>query len=154
RIADWLEAHGIDIAVAEPLTETSVTVDALDRLAATLDGSALDVAVRWAAAGCSVHRVASEIQEAAMRIARLVAAIKGFTHMDQASGGEPVDLQASLGNTVAVLASKARSKSVAITVTVPPDLPPLRGFVGELNQIWANLIDNAIDAAAESGRVD
>jgi signal transduction histidine kinase len=53
-----------------------------------------------------------------------------------------------------VLNAKARSKAVAITVRVPPDLPRVRGFVGELNQIWANLIDNALDAVAVSGHID
>ena len=74
--------------------------------------------------------------------------------MDQATVAEAVDLKSSLGNTVAVLNAKARGKSVAITVTVEPDLPPARGFAGELNQIWANLIDNALDAVPDSGRVD
>ena len=74
--------------------------------------------------------------------------------MDQATVAEPVDLKSSVGNTVAVLASKARSKSVTVTVTVPADLPQVHGFIGELNQIWANLIDNALDAVAESGRID
>jgi signal transduction histidine kinase len=80
-------------------------------------------------------------------------AIKGFTHMDQATVAEPVDLTPSLGNTVIVLKAKAREKSVAVEVKLEPGLPRVRGFVGELNQIWANLIDNALDAAPESGRV-
>jgi signal transduction histidine kinase len=101
-----------------------------------------------------VRGIASEIQEAAMRISGLVTAIKGFTHMDQATVAEPVDLKSGLGNTVAVLNAKARSKSIAVTVSVPPDLPRALGFAGELNQIWANLIDNALDAAPASGRVD
>ena len=89
-----------------------------------------------------------------MRISGLVTAIKGFTHMDQATVAEPVDLVQGLGNTVAVLKSKARAKSVAVVVDVEPGLPRVRGFVGELNQIWANLIDNALDAVPESGRVE
>ena len=89
-----------------------------------------------------------------MRISGLVQAIKGFTHMDQAAVAEPVDLASSLGNTVTVLKSKARTKSASVTVIVEPGLPRVRGFVGELNQIWANLIDNALDAVAESGRVE
>ena len=67
---------------------------------------------------------------------------------------EPVDVKTSLGNTVAVLAAKARAKSAAVTVTVPADLPHVRGFAGELNQIWSNLIDNALDAVTDAGRVD
>jgi signal transduction histidine kinase len=60
----------------------------------------------------------------------------------------------SLSNTIAVLKSKARSKSIAVAVNLETGLPRVRGFAGELNQIWANLIDNALDAAPDSGRVD
>jgi signal transduction histidine kinase len=74
--------------------------------------------------------------------------------MDQAAVAEPVDLAVSIGNTVAVLKSKALSKSIAVAVHLEPSLPPVRGFVGELNQIWANLIDNALDAAPDSGQVE
>jgi signal transduction histidine kinase len=81
-------------------------------------------------------------------------AVKGFTHMDQATVAEPVDLAQSLSNTVAVLKSKARAKSIAVSVQLEPDLPRVRGFAGELNQIWGNLIDNALDAVSQAGRVD
>ena len=153
-IADWLTDHGLDAGIAGPLAETAVTLDALDRIAEAVGGPPLDAALRWTAAGCSVRGIASEIQEAAMRISGLVMAIKGFTHMDQATVAEPVDLTLSLGNTVTVLKSKARAKSVAVEVTVEPGLPRVRGFGGELNQIWANLIDNALDAVPDSGRVE
>jgi len=53
-----------------------------------------------------------------------------------------------------VLRSKARSKSAEVAVRVDPDLPRVRGFAGELNQIWANLIDNALDAVSHGGRVE
>jgi signal transduction histidine kinase len=154
RIADWLGDHGVDSAVAAPLAETAVTLEELDKVAGVVSGPALVAALRWVAAGCSVRRIASEIQEAAMRISGLVAAVKGFTHMDQALVAEPVDLRAGLGNTVAVLNSKARSKSVAVAIDVEPDLPKVRGFAGELNQIWSNLIDNALDAVPDAGRID
>ena len=153
-IADWLADHGLDAAIAAPLAETAVTLDALDRTADAVSGPPLDAVLRWAAAGCSVRGLASEIQEAAMRISGLVQAIKGFTHMDQATVAEPVDLTLNLSNTVTVLKSKARAKSIAVAVNVEPDLPRVRGFVGELNQVWANLIDNALDAVADAGRVE
>jgi signal transduction histidine kinase len=153
-ITDWLEDHGVDTEIAGPLAETAVTIDALDRIARSISEPPLSAVLRWSAAGCSVRALTSEIQEAAMRISGLVTAIKGFTHMDQAPVAEPVDLKSSLGNTVAVLNSKARSKSIAVTVDVPPGLPRVRGFAGELNQIWANLIDNALDAVPELGHVD
>ena len=154
RIADWLADHGVDDAIADALAETGVTIDALDRVAAVISGQALETVMRWAGSGCSVHRLASEIQEAAMRISGLVTAIKGFTHMDQAPVAEPVDLLQGLANTIAVLQAKARHKAVAITVHAQPGLPHVVGFSGELNQIWANLIDNALDALADGGRID
>jgi signal transduction histidine kinase len=153
-IADWLADHGIDSAIAETLSDTAVTFEGLDHLAKSVDGPALDAALRSAAAGCSVRSLASEIREAAARISGLVTAIKGFTHMDQATVAEPVDLAQSLGNTVAVLKTKARAKSVAVVVDVEASLPRVRGFAGELNQIWLNLIDNALDAMPGAGRVE
>lgn len=153
-IASWLADHRVEVALAEELAETPVTVEALDRLAGAVDEPALKVAVQWAATGCSVRRLASEIQDAAVRISGLVAAIKGFTHMDQAAVVEPVDLIAGLSNTVAVLKSKARTKSVVVVVDAQRDLPRVHGFAGELNQVWSNLIDNAIDAVADSGRIE
>ena len=153
-MADWLDDHGLDSGSAIALADTAVTFDALDSIAAAVKGPALDAVLRWAAAGCSVRELASEIQDAAVRISGLVQAIKGFTHMDQATVAEPLDLAFNLGNTVTILRSKARAKSVSVSIDIEPDLPPVRGFVGELNQIWANLIDNALDAVGESGRVE
>jgi signal transduction histidine kinase len=153
-MADWLEDHGLDAALADALADTSVTFAALDSVAARVQGPALDAVLRWAASGCAVRGLASEIQEAALRVSGLVIAIKGFTHMDHSTAAEPVDLGQGLSNTVAVLRAKARAKSAAVSVEVEPGLPPVRGYVGELNQVWANLLDNALDAIPVAGRVD
>ncbi len=153
-IADWLADHTLDSAIGEALAETAVTIEALDQMASEVSGPALDAALRWAAAGCSVRGIAAEIQEAAMRISGLVTAVKGFTHMDQGTVAEPLDLAPNLRNTVAVLRAKAQAKSVAVVIDVEPGLPRVRGFVGELNQVWANLIDNALDAVPASGQID
>jgi len=153
-LADWLDDHGVDSALAGPLTDTPVTVEQLDRLAAAVNGAGLPAALRSMAASCAVRGIAGEIHEAARRISGLVAAIKGYTHMDQAVVAAPVDLVRGLANTVTVLNAKARSKAITVTVATPPDLPPALGFAGELNQIWSNLIDNALDAAPNGGRVE
>ncbi len=153
-IADWLVRHDLDPATADALADTPVTLAALDRIAGVVSGAALNNVLRWAAAGCSVRSLTSEIQEAATSIAGLVLAIKGFTHMDQAMVAEPVNLVPGIDNTVRVLRSKARKKSAAVVVEAEPDLPLVLGFVGELNQIWANLIDNALDAIPDAGRVE
>jgi signal transduction histidine kinase len=153
-IADWLAAHHVNIGNAYMLADTEVTFEALDQLAAAVSGPALNAVIRWAAAGCAVRRLATGIQDAAMRISGLVKAVKGFTNMDQAMVAQSVDLRSSLGNTVAVLQSKAREKSVAVSVQLEADLPQARGYAGELNQIWGNLIDNALDAVPSGGRID
>jgi len=153
EIADWLASHGLDTSSAEALAETKVTLEALNALADAVRGPALNAVLRSAAAACSVRDLASEIQESAMRISGLVVAIKGFTHMDQAMVAAPVDVSQSLANTVAVLGSKARGKSVSVVIEVEPGLPKALGYAGEVNQIWANLIDNALDAVKEPGHV-
>jgi signal transduction histidine kinase len=153
-IADWLADHGLDITAAEALADTAVTFEALDLIAGAVEGPSLNAVLQWAAAGCAVRGLASEIREAATRIAGLVIAIKGFTHMDKATVAEPVDLVRSLDNTVAVLRAKARKKSAAVVIDMEADLPAVRGFAGELNQIWANLIDNALDAIPDAGRIE
>jgi signal transduction histidine kinase len=153
-ISDWLDDHHLPADIATPLAETAVTIEALDQFAKAVDGPPLEAVIRWAAAGASVHALASEIQDAATRISAQVLLIRGFTHMDQAAVAEPVDLPVGLSNTIDVLKSKAKQKSVSISVAVEPNLPKVLGFIGEMNQIWANLIDNALDAVGQGGHID
>jgi signal transduction histidine kinase len=153
-IADWLERHRIDTSNAAPLAATAVTIEALDALADATSGDTLDVALRWIAAGCATRSLAIDIEQAATRIHELVAAVKRFTYMDSVAGPEPVDVEAGLRDTLRVLASKAKSKGAAVTVDVEADLPSVHATGNELNQVWSNLIDNALDAIAESGRID
>jgi signal transduction histidine kinase len=151
--ADWMTDHDVDDSLAAALAETEVTVGMLDDLAAAISAGKLPTALRWVAAGCTVRGLAREIERAASRVHALVSAVKGFTYMDHAASPEPVDVAKGLTDTLAVMAGKARGKSVGLTVDVPHDLPRVRGFGGELNQIWANLVDNALDAAKTGGRV-
>lgn len=153
-MAGWLAQHGLDTKSAAMLADTEVTFDLLDQLALMIDGPALDPVLRWAAAGCAVRNLTSKIQSSATHVSRLIKAVKGFTHMDQANIAEPVDLRRSLSETVAVLQSKALDKSVSIKLDLEEQLPRVRGFAGELNQVWSNLIDNALDAAPMGGHVD
>jgi signal transduction histidine kinase len=152
-IVDWLVEHGADASAAASLADTGVTIHSLDALAAKLDRETLNVALRWVAAGCTTRALAADVERAATRIHNLVGAIKRFTYMDRAQVPEPVDVVESLNDSLALLLHKARKKSVGVNVTSEPDLPPARAIGGDLNQIWTNLIDNAIDAVSESGRV-
>ena len=151
--ADWLANHNADDSLAPSLAETAVSLGLLDRLAGVLSGDQLRAALRWVAAGCTVRGLARDIERAASRVHTLVSAVKGFTYMDHASAPEPVDLAKSLRDTLAVMGAKARGRSVSVTVDIPEDLPRARGFGGELNQVWANLVDNAIDAVNDGGHV-
>jgi signal transduction histidine kinase len=148
RITAWLERHGTDASAAEALVDSAITEEALDHLAESLSGEPLQLALSWLIAECAAHQLVNEIQAAAARIYKLVAAVKGFTYMDQAMQQKPVDIEQGLADTMTVLAPKARAKSVGVALNVEKDLPRVMGLGGALNQVWANLVDNALDAAA------
>lgn len=153
-IAAWLQEHRCDMASAEALAETGVTFGMLDELARAMQGEALHAAIQWIAANCAVRHLTSEIQTAASRLSGLVGAVKGFTQMDRAAVPEPVDVGEGLANTLTVLRSRAKEKSVGVSMEVEKDLPPVHGFCSELNQVWSNLIANALDAVGEGGRIE
>jgi signal transduction histidine kinase len=73
--------------------------------------------------------------------------------MDRAAAPEPVALEPHLADAITLLAAKAAAREITLELSVEPGLPPVRGVVSELNHVWLNLIDNAIDAAPRSGRV-
>ena len=150
----WLKKNGADPAAGEALSETDFTFDMLDQLAASLKGTALNAALGWIAADSATHRLTKEIQVAASRIHDLVSSIKGFTEMDRATVPEPVDIGQGLANTIVVMRAKAKSKAVELHMNVEDSLPRVNGYGGELNQVWANLIDNALDAVNQGGHVE
>ncbi len=153
EITTWLEEHGAATGPAEALVEVGVSTKTLDDLAEALPGDCLDAALRWISAEFTARSLAANIERATTRIHELVSAVKRFTYMDRSTAVAPTNIAQSLADTVAVLASKARAKSVAITVDVPSDLPHVPAYAGELNQVWANLIENALDAVDKSGRI-
>ena len=152
-ILAWLEARGADPFPAESLAETAIGPAQLDELGRRLEGGALDAALRWIAAVNASRTLALEIEGAASSVHDLVSAIQGFTAMDRALAVEPTDIGRGIKTTVRVLAARAREKSVGVAVEIEPDLPLVQGSAGELNQVWVNLIANAIDAVSEEGRV-
>jgi signal transduction histidine kinase len=150
----WLNLHNARMSIAESLAETSVTTEMLNEAAQVLPGEELNTGLRWLAANCTARRLTTEIQQAAQRISELVNAVRGFTQMDRAAVPEPVNLGKGLSDTLAVLGSKAKGKSVKMGLAIESNLPPVHGFGGELNQIWSNLIDNALDAVGSGGQID
>lgn len=153
ELAEWLAAHGADERCAGPLAETGATFAALDDLAALVAPEVLDAALKSLAAGCSVRLLASEIDTAASRIHDLVSAVKGFTHMDHARAVEAVDIRPGIRDTLTVLGGKLRGRAVDVVLEFAADLPRVPAVAAELNQVWMNLIDNAVDAAPANSRV-
>ena len=150
-IAEWMLRHGVDDASAAPLSETTVTVEMLEELADRVPAGVLPSILQWIAAGCTARTLAGEIETAATRMHDLVEAIKGFSYMDHAPLAEPVDIRRGLVDTLRLLDSKVRGKSIEVTLQLPEDLPCAHGVGAELNQVWMNLIDNALDAAPAGG---
>ena len=153
-IAHWLIAHGADTSALHALGETGVTIKDLDELAGVIPHDALDAALDWVAAGCEVRMLAADIERAASRIYELVAAVKGFTHLDRASLPESIDVEIGLRDTLSVLSSKVTARNAKVTIDVPPGTPRVRALPSALNQVWANVIDNALDAVGPSGHID
>ena len=158
EIEAWLARQKLDEAdveqFSEQLSDSSITIAALDTLAEATSGDSLEAALRWVAAGCETHSLAIDVERAATRIYELVATVKKFTYMDDLAGPEAVDVAAGLQDTVRMVASKAKSKGTSIVLQVEPDLPLVHANGGELNQVWLNLIDNALDAISEGGRIE
>ena len=153
EITSWLDARGADPEYTAQLSETPVSIESLDLLERTLPPDALDLTLRWIATGCTVRALAKDIEKSAKRIHDLVSSVKRFSYMDRSLAMGPVDLAQGLADTVAVLRSKAREKSLQVDLDVERGLPALSGNGGELNQVWLNLIDNALAASPEGGTV-
>ncbi len=153
EIGDWLVTHGANEGCAVPLAETEVTLALLDELGTQVQGATLDASLRWISSGCHVRALARDIETATARIHDLVASIKGFTFMDRAPTPEGIDIRRGISDTFIMLGAKCRAKGANVKVTFAPDLPPAHAVGAELNQVWMNLIDNALDALPVGGHL-
>lgn len=119
----WSVAQVLEhLCVADERYDTPLAA-LLDTLAATMTGESLDSALRWIAAGCNVRALAAEIETASSRIHDLVGTVKRFTFMDRAPAPEPVNIKQGIAETLTLLGSKTRSKSVDVSVEIADDLP-------------------------------
>lgn len=153
EMSAWLAANGGNDKCTIPLADSAISIRALDELAAVLKGDALDAALCWVAAACEMRRLAAEIENAASRIYQIVDAMKGFTFMDHVPTAEPVDIRRGITETLTMLSAKAREKGAKVSVQFAEDLPSAHAIGAELNQIWLNIIDNALDAIPTGGEV-
>ena len=155
EIGEWLEARGVaeGWVLAETFVASDVRVDDLEALAGVIPGRALADAVAWLGSGLAADLLLRELEDASRRISELVASVKGYSHMDEVSTRREVDVHEGLESTLTMLGHKARDRRVRIERDFDPQLPKVFANPGELNQVWTNLIDNALDAVPPDGRV-
>jgi signal transduction histidine kinase len=135
-------------SIAPSLAETRLTTSVLDELAAILPQDILVVAVATVASSLRVERMSETILDSTVRIFDLISAIKDYSYMDQAPI-QDVDLAQSLENTLAMFGS--RLLHVTVETQFAPDLPPISAYGSELNQVWTEIIENALDAMEDRG---
>jgi signal transduction histidine kinase len=137
--------------LVEPLAAAGIDQDWLDRVVA-LAGPATTGVLRWVAATVAAHHLAAELQESTARMSALVGAVKTYAYMDR-GGLVEVDLHEGLETTLVVLGHKLKHTSIEVKREYDRSLPKLTIRGPELNQVWTNLLDNAIDALGESGTI-
>jgi signal transduction histidine kinase len=150
-LSTWLTRHGVERewTIAPPLAAAGVDLAWCDRAATVMEGSALEPGLEWVASTLSVATLLSEVKESTRRISELVAAVRSYSQMDRASM-QHVDLAEGLESTLVMLWHKLRD-GVMVVREYGADVPPIDAYAGELNQVWTNLIDNAVDAMDGSG---
>jgi signal transduction histidine kinase len=137
--------------IAEPLAAAGVDQAWLQRVAA-LAGPATDAAVGWVAATLTAQGLAAELQESTRRMSALVGAVKSYAYMDRGELVE-VDLHEGLETTLVVLGHRLKHTTIEVARDYDRALPKLTVRGSELNQVWTNLLENAIDALGESGTI-
>jgi signal transduction histidine kinase len=148
-----LEALGVPEPwrIAEPLAVAGVDEDWLERVAA-LAGPATDAALGWVAATLTARSLASELQEATRRMSDLVGAVKSYAYMDRGALVD-IDIHEGLETTLIVLGHRLKHTSIEVVRDYDRELPRLIVRGSELNQVWTNLLANAIDALGETGTI-
>ncbi|MBI5959914.1 MAG: cyclic nucleotide-binding domain-containing protein [Chloroflexi bacterium] len=152
EIGAWFEGREIPGGweMAPAFVNAGVSLDDLAALAGKFSAGQLTPVFRWMHGALETAGLLEVIQESTQRISELVTAIKAYTHMDQAPV-QDVDLIQGLESTLTVLRYKLRN--VQIVREYDPNLPVIQARGGELNQVWTNLIDNAIDAMQGKGQI-
>lgn len=155
ELYDWLEDHDIDNAddIAETFLDFGLHLEDAEAMKAALNGKALNAMMWWIESTLSLERLVQEIRESADRIGSLVKSIKVYTHMDQSQDLQPTDLHEGIRSAMMMLKHQFKVKNIQVIKDFLPDMPLVKLYPGEMNQVWTNLIDNAIDAMPAEGGV-
>src|SRR5882672_1285609 len=153
RVTAWLEKHNIADSwkIAATLAEGCVDEPQLEKFVGSVGPEILSDAVHRVAAIINMFGLIREIENSSKRISDLVAAVKRYSYMDQTALQE-VDLREDIDNTLKIFGHRLKA-GVTIVRNYDPALPKVCAYGGELNQVWTNIIDNAIDAMKGKGEL-
>jgi signal transduction histidine kinase len=154
ELAMWMEDQGVEEGweISPTLAGAGLDRAWLEGLAERVPEEALGGVLGWLRATMVGDELLREIEGGSARISELVGAIKTYTHMDKAAS-KKVDVHAGLNSTLIMLGHKLKKGDVEVVCDYEKDLPHVCGHAGELNQVWTNLIDNAIDAIDGKGHI-
>jgi PAS domain S-box-containing protein len=151
EMEDWLKEHGIETAweLAPTLVSLGYDRNEIHKLAESFTARQFSVVIEWLSCTHTIYSLFSEISLGTGRIVEIVKALKTYTYMDQAPI-QSVDVHESLDNTLIILKNKLKT-GITVRREYAKDLPSIQAHGSELNQVWTNIIDNAIDAMAGEG---
>lgn len=152
ELADWLDLNGIrEKQIAETFSEYGFSCSELEGIAKDLGNEAFVCVAPWLENLISSKKIIKDLADASNRISNLVTSIKSHVHMDRTNELQPTDIHKDIENTLTLLGFKLREKNIELKKEFCTDMPDIPAFVGELNQVWTNLIDNAIFALDRNG---
>jgi signal transduction histidine kinase len=153
ELTDWLEDHGVSAAwdVAPTLVAAGVDLAWLENLAQAVPPPNLEVGLSYPVRALESDSLLDEIGDAAGRISGLLASAKQYTQMDR-SPLQSFDIHEGLDATLTMLSHKL-GDDIEVVRDYDQSLPKISAFPGELNQVWTNLIDNAVDAMDGHGKL-
>jgi len=154
EVEDWLDQHGVDDAWehTSPLVAMGLCAAELQNLTRCFDDTQTPIVIDYFGSKFTAYMLLQEIGHGTLRIAEIVKALKGYSYMDQAPI-QMVDVREGLNDTLVMLSSKLR-KGVKVALDFEEDLPRIEAYGSELNQVWTNLIDNAISAMEGKGSLE
>jgi signal transduction histidine kinase len=150
-LSSWLARQGVERGwiIAPPLAAAGVDLAWCERAATVLAGPALEAGLEWVASTLSATTLLSEVKESTRRISDLVAAVRSYSQMDRASI-QHIDVTDGLESTLVMLGHKL-GDGIKVVRDYGTGVPSIDAYAGELNQVWTNLIDNAVDAMDGAG---
>jgi signal transduction histidine kinase len=153
-LAEWMESANIDNAwkLAPTLVSIGISAQDLECARGEFDGPFFSDALSWLEALVSSMQLATTIEESIGRVSDLVKAVKSYAYEGKGQK-QTVDIKESIYATLVILAHKMREKQIVLEKKFAPNLAPLQSECSGLNQIWTNLLDNAIDAVPEHGHI-